>query len=161
MSDRTKLILAITLGSVGLALGVLATMVAFNARNEVQANQEVTTVVEEKFAEAQKRQDELEASQVSDAEKLVGSLSRSQRIQLREVNRNASGISTNAAAISSLQKRQNKQAQEISSLESGDQQLSSQLADLQKQVQRNFNQLSDRIDGLMRQVNRLQVEVFP
>jgi len=149
MSDRTKLILAITLGSVGLALGILGTIVAFNAKNEVKSNQEITSVVEAKFAEAQKRQDALEASQVSGAQKLVNSLSLAEKNLIRKIN-------TNAGAIDSNRKRLNSQDRQIKALQATDQQLSSQITNLQKQAQKNFNELSDRIDQLVQRINRLQ-----
>jgi len=149
MSDRTKLILAITLGSVGLALGTLGTIVAFNAKNEVKSNQEITSVVEAKFAEAQKRQDALEASQVSGAQKLVNSLSLAEKNLIRKIN-------TNAGAIDSNRKRLNSQDRQIKALQATDQQLSSQITNLQKQAQKNFNELSDRIDQLVQRINRLQ-----
>lgn len=149
MSDRTKLILAITLGSVGLALGTLGTIVAFNAKNEVKSNQEVASVVEAKFAEAQKRQDALEASQVSGAEKLVNSLSSAEKNLIRKIN-------TNASSIDSNRKRLNSQDRQIKALQATDQQLSSQITDLQKQAQRNFNELSDRINKLTKRIDRVQ-----
>lgn len=152
MSDRTKLILAITLGSVGLALGTLGTIVAFNAKNEVKSNQEVTSVVEAKFAEAQKRQDALEASQVSGAEKLVNSLSSAEKNLIRKIN-------TNASSIDSNRKRLNSQDRQIKALQATDQQLSSQITDLQKQAQRNFNELSDRINKLTKRIDRVQFGV--
>ena len=139
MSDRTKLILAITLGSVGLALGTLGTIVAFNAKNDVKSNKEVTAVVEQKFADAQKRQDDLENQQVSGAEKLVDSLSKKEKSQLGKIN-------SNANSISSLRNRVNNQQKQIDSLKSTDQQQANQISNLQKQVQQNFNSLNNRID---------------
>ena len=67
MSERTKLILAITLGSLGVALGLLATIVAFNAREEVDSDQQVSRQVDERFAEAQAKQDRREKEQASEA----------------------------------------------------------------------------------------------
>jgi Mg2+ and Co2+ transporter CorA len=139
MSDRTKLILAVTLGSVGLALGILGTVVAFNARNAVRSNQEIASVVEAEFAEAQKRQDQLEESQVSGAEKLVDSLSRSEKNQLGK-------IYSNAKATGRLRRRVNNQQGQIDALKSTTRQLSGQVSNLQSQTQKNFNRLNDRID---------------
>jgi chromosome segregation ATPase len=149
MSDRTKLILAITLGAVGLALGTLGTIVAFNTKNDVKSSQEITRVVEEKFAEAQKRQDSLEAKQVSGAERLVRNLSTSERNLLRK-------ISSNSKSIVNLRRRLNSQQQEIGSLKTTDQRLSGQITDLESQVQRNFNELNDRIDRLAQRIDRLR-----
>jgi chromosome segregation ATPase len=149
MSDRTKLILAVTLGAVGLALGTLGTVVAFNAKNDVKSNQEITKVVEDKFAEAQKRQDALEAKQVTGAERLIRNLSTSERSLLRKIN-------SNSRTIVNLRRRLNSQQQEIGSLKTTDQRLSGQITDLQRQVQRNFNELNDRIDRLAQRVDRLR-----
>ena len=139
MSDRTKLILAVTLGSVGLALGILGTVVAFNARNAVRSNQEIASLVRAEFAEAQKRQDQLEESQVSGAEKLVDSLSRSEKNQLGKIN-------SNAKATGRLRRRVNNQQRQIDALKSTTRQLSGQVSNLQSQTQKNFNTLNDRID---------------
>lgn len=151
MSDRTKLILAVTLGSVGLALGVLGTIVAFNTKSEVRSNQEIAQVVEERFADAQKRQDEREASQASEAQKLVDSLSNAEKNLLRKIN-------NNSRSVVALRRRLNNQEQQIQALGTTDQQLATRITNLQRQVQRNFNQLSDRIDQLNQRVNRLQNE---
>ncbi len=139
MSDRSKLILAITLGAVGLALGTLGTIVAFNAKNELKSNEEVTAVVEQRFAEAQKRQDEVEAQQVSGAEKLVDDLSRAEKNQLGKID-------SNASSISSLQKQVSSQQSQIDALKSTNQKQSNQISNLQNQVQQNFNSLNNRID---------------
>jgi chromosome segregation ATPase len=150
MTDRTKLILAITLGSVGLALGILGTIVAFNTKNEVRSDREVSAVVNENFAEAQKRQDELEARQASEAEKLVNSLSASERGLIRRIN-------GNIRAVGAIRKRLNRQERQIKGLESLDQQLSGEIASLQRQVTRNQNEVNDRVDRLNQRVTRLQV----
>jgi len=139
MSDRTKLILAITLGSVGVALGILGTVVAFNAKSEADSNQEVVRLVDERFAEAQKKQDRRDRKQASQAEKLVASLSEDEKSLLRKIDSNADSIST-------LQKRVNSQQEQINSLKSTNQKQSTQISNLQKQVQQNFNSLNDRID---------------
>ena len=149
MSDRTKLILAVTLGCVGVALGALGTIVAFNARSEVKSNEAITAVVEQKFAEAQKRQDGLEASQASEAEKLVASLSNAEKNLLRKIN-------SNSRSARALRKRLNNQEQQIQALQLTDQQLSGQLSDVQRQVRQDFREVNQRIDRLSQRVNRVQ-----
>ena len=139
MSDRTKLILAITLGSVGVALGILGTVVAFDAKNEADSNQEVVRLVDERFAEAQKKQDRRDRKQASQAEKLIAGLSEEEKSLLRKIDSNTDSIST-------LQKRVNSQQEQINSLKSTNQKQSTQISNLQKQVQQNFNSLNDRID---------------
>lgn len=149
MSDRTKLILAITLGSVGLALGILGTVVAFNARSEAKSNQEITAVVEEKFLGAQKRQDKLEASRASEAEKLVANLTAEEKALLRRVN-------GGSRVIRSLRKRVSNQQQQIKQLRFTDRQLSGELGDLEAQLRQDFRELNQRVDRLSQRVNRLQ-----
>ncbi len=139
MSDRTKLILAVTLGSVGVALGVLGTIVAFDAKNEADSNQEVAKLVDERFTKAQARQDRIEKKQASQTERLVASLSEEEKSLLRKIDSNTDSIST-------LQKRVNSQQEQINSLKSTNQKQATQISNLQKQVQQNFNSLSDRID---------------
>lgn len=153
MSDRTKLILAVTLGSVGLALGILGTIVAFNAKNEATSNQELTAVVDQRFADAQKRQDELEASQVSEAERLVNSLSTSESGLIKKINTNASGVSRLTRKFRNIRRQ-------IRGLEAVDNRLSQDLADVQRQVERNLNETEDQINRLNQRVNRLQAGGF-
>ncbi|MEX0620630.1 MAG: hypothetical protein WD181_03530 [Solirubrobacterales bacterium] len=149
MSDRTKLILAVTLGSVGLALGTLGTLVAFNTKNEVKSNQEVTSVVQSEFAKSQKRQDEREASQASEAEKLVASLSRAEKSLLVRIN-------GNVRSVVALRRKLRRQESQFRRLNSADQQLASEVDDLQTQIERNYSVLNDRINELNQRVNRLQ-----
>lgn len=139
MSDRTKLIVAITLGSLGVALGILGTVVAFDARNEADSNQEVASIVDQRFTEAQARQNRLEKKQASQAEKLVASLTEGEKNLVGKINSNADSIST-------LQKRVNRQQEQINSLKSTNASQSNQISNLQKQIQQNFNSLNDRID---------------
>lgn len=45
MSSNTKQVLAITLGALGLALGILGTVVAYNAKKAADDNVSVTSQV--------------------------------------------------------------------------------------------------------------------
>ncbi|MBK8295519.1 MAG: hypothetical protein IPK93_12505 [Solirubrobacterales bacterium] len=71
MSSNTKQILAITLGSLGLVLGIFGTITAYNAKQATENDNSVTTEVQTQFAAAQASQDAKEATQVSRAEKLI------------------------------------------------------------------------------------------
>jgi chromosome segregation ATPase len=139
MSDRTKLIIAITLGSLGVALGALGTVVAFNAKSEADSSQQVAGLVDERFAEAQTRQDRLEEKQASQAEKLVANLTDGEKNLVGKIDSNGDSIAT-------LRKRVNSQQEQINALKSTNRKQSNQISNLQKQVQQNFNSLSDRID---------------
>ncbi len=92
MSDSTKQVLAITLGTLGLVIGVVATIVAYNAKNAANSNEEVTRLVDQRFAEAQARQDKLEKQQASDAEQLVASLNRGEKSLIGKIDANQKSI---------------------------------------------------------------------
>ncbi len=146
MSDNTKQILAITLGSLGLVIGVFATIVAYNAKNASSSNAEVTKLVEQRFTEAQAKQDELEKNQVSQAEKLVQSLDQGEKSLVNKINSNAKQITT-------LQNQVDRQQNQINSLQSDNKQQANQISSLQNQVQSNFNKLNSRIDKTNQRIN--------
>jgi len=139
MSDSTKQILAITLGTLGLVIGVVAAIVAFNARDAANSNQEVTKLVDQRFTEAQTRQDALEKKQASDAEKLVAGLNRGERNLIGKIN-------GNSRSISRLRQQNNNLKSQVNSLNQKNDSLSTQVTNLQDQAQKNFNSLSGRID---------------
>ena len=89
MTDRTKLIIAITAGLVGLVLAIFATIVAVNARNtagtDASVQAEVTSQVEARLDTALKEQAVKEQGQVSRAERFIRSLSKDERRALRLV----------------------------------------------------------------------------
>jgi predicted nucleic acid-binding Zn-ribbon protein len=148
MSDNTKQILAITLGTLGLVIGVLAAVVAYNARDAANSDTEVTKLVNERFAEAQVRQDRLEQKQASDAEKLVASLNKGERNAVQRINANRKSLARLRNSTSALQSQ-------VNSLENENRDLVNQLNNLQTQVQRNFNTLNSRIDKTNQRINNL------
>lgn len=149
MSSNTKQVLAITLGSLGLVIGVFAVITAYNAKNAVDDESAVTTQVKEEFAAAQTRQDALEASQASKAEKLIAGLSSSERNLI-------SKISGNSKSIKQLRRKTRSLQQEINSLSSRDKELSSEVTQLSNRQQDDFNKLNGRINSTNKEVNQLQ-----
>jgi chromosome segregation ATPase len=146
MSDSTKQILAITLGALGLAIGIVATVVAYDAKNAADSNEEVTRLVDQRFAAAQARQTALEKKQASQAEKLVAGLTRGEKNLVRKIN-------SNAAAISSLQQQNRRLTSRVNSLAGDLQSLSTEVDDLKAQVQKNFNTLNTRIDKVNQRID--------
>lgn len=145
MSDATKQILAITLGALGLAIGIVATVVAYDAKNAANSNEEVTRLVDQRFAAAQARQSALEKKQASQAEKLVAGLTAGEKNLVRKIN-------SNAASITALQQQNRKLASRINGLEGDYQSLSTEVSDLKSQVQKNFNTLNTRIDKVNQRI---------
>jgi chromosome segregation ATPase len=147
MSDSTKQILAITLGALGLAIGIVATIVAYDARNAANSNEEVTRLVDKRFAAAQARQSALEKKQASQAEKLVAGLTAGEKNLVRKIN-------SNAASIRTLQQQNRKLTSRVNGLASDYQSLSTEVSDLRAQVQKNFNSLNTRIDKVNQRIDR-------
>jgi polyhydroxyalkanoate synthesis regulator phasin len=139
MSDSTKQILAITLGSLGLVIGIVATVVAYNAKDAAHSNEQVTRLVDQRFTEAQTRQDELEKRQASDAEKLVASLDKGERNLIGRLRANRKALARLAGRVSNLQSQ-------VNSLQNENRDIVNRVDNLQVQVRRNFNTLNTRID---------------
>jgi chromosome segregation ATPase len=145
MSPNTKQILAITLGSVGLVLGAAGMITAYNAKNAVNDQKNVTALVEQRFAEAQAKQDKSEKKQVSQAEKLINGLSSSEKNLVKKIN-------NNSQAIKSLRNQ-------VNSLSIREQELDNEVNKLSKQQVSDYNELNARIDSTNKQVKKLQNNV--
>ncbi len=152
MSSNTKQVLAITLGALGLALGILATVVAYNAKDAADNNASVTSQVQTEFAAAQAQQDAKEQAQVSGAERFVNKLSKGEKATLKYVNQNAAVIKKNKKAIKSLKKQ-------INSLESRDAELAAELTATEEDQRKDYNKLNKRINNTNAAVNQLQRSV--
>lgn len=163
MSDRTKLILAITLGSLGLVIGIVATITAFNAKNEAQKDASVSTMVDQRFAEAQANQDALEKKQASDAEQFVARLTgkekslvtklNKQSNQIRKLRQQTRNLSND---VDTLTSRQKEQGDEISKLESkqksDDDSLNKRINNLNQEIKktnRRINRTNSELDALL------------
>lgn len=152
MSSNTKQVLAITLGALGLALGILATVVAYNAKDAADSNASVTSQVQTEFAAAQAKQDAKEQAQVSGAERFVNKLSKSEKSTLKYVNQNAALVKKNTKAIKSLKKQ-------INALESRDTELAAELSATEEDQRKDYNKLNKRIDNTNAALNQLQRSV--
>lgn len=146
MSDNTKQILAITLGTLGLVIGVVATIVAFNARDAANSNEEVTRLVDQRFSQAQARQDALEKKQASDAERLVANLDRGERNLIGKINSNSRSISRIRLKNNNLRSQIRSLSRSYGNLSTRVSSLSTRVTNLQDQAQGDFNTLNTRID---------------
>jgi len=139
MSSNTKQVLAITLGSLGLVIGIFSMITAFNAKNAVDEESSVTEQVKTEFAAAQTRQDALEATQASKAEQLVASLSNSEKSLVKRLN-------GNQKAIKKLKRRTRNLKKQVNSLNSRVKELDSEVSQLGSKQQDDFQKLSNRIN---------------
>lgn len=139
MSSNTKQVLAITLGSLGVVIGAFGMITAYNAKNAVDEESQVTTKVQEEFAAAQSRQDALESSQASKAEQLVAGLSNTEKGLAEKLN-------SNSRSIKQLRKSNRNLRQQVNSL-------SSQLTSLDKRQRNDSNELNDRVDRTNQRVS--------
>ena len=132
MSSNTKQVLAITLGALGLALGILGTVVAYNAKKAADDNVSVTSQVQTEFAAAQAQQDAKEQAQVSGAD--------------------AALIKKNQKTVRSLKKQ-------ADSLQSRDAELAAELTATEEDQRKDYNKLNRRINNTNAEVNQLQRSV--
>ncbi len=93
MSSNSKQVLAITLGSIGLVIGIVAAITAYNAKQTSDDNGNVAARVDQQFAEAQAKQDARDKRQVSDAEKFVARLDSGEKSLIKKINRQSGQIS--------------------------------------------------------------------
>jgi predicted RNase H-like nuclease (RuvC/YqgF family) len=118
MSSNSKQVLAITLGSIGLVIGIVAAITAYNAKQSSEDNGNVAARVDQQFAEAQAKQDARDKRQVSDAEKFVARLDSGEKSLIEKINRQSGQISNLQGQVRNLNNKVNSQAKQISKLES-------------------------------------------
>lgn len=146
MTDRTKLIIAVTAGLIGLALAIFATIVAVNARdkaeNDASVQAEITQEVEARLDEALREQAAKEGRQLSQAERFIRTLSRDERNAVREfarIKRSISALKVEVAAVEA------DQADEFSRVNRRISQTNADVASLNQRVRRIQNELN--LDG--------------
>ena len=153
MTGKTKTTLAIIFGVVGILLGILGTITAFNAKNAVDDDKsqtsEVAALVEQKFNEAQAKQDQAEANQRSEAEKLVAQLTQGKMNLLQKIN-------TNHRQLKKVRRQVKNLSGQVSSLQSRDRELQNEIDQIENDQQADYNQLNGRINNLNRNVQQLQ-----
>ena len=152
MTDRTKLILAITLGSLGLVIGIVAAITAFNAKSEADSDRDVISTVDRRFAEAQAKQDKLEKKQASDAETLVDSLTGKEQSLVKRLNKQSK-------QINELQQTTRSNANSVDTLSSREREQSNEISRVENQQQSDVNSLNKKINDLTQRVNRLSKKV--
>ncbi|MCB0828308.1 MAG: hypothetical protein KDB62_05810 [Solirubrobacterales bacterium] len=152
MTDRTKLILAITLGSLGLVIGIVAAITAFNAKSEADSDRDVISTVDRRFAEAQAKQDKLEKKQASDAETLVDSLTGKEQSLVKRLNKQSK-------QINELQQTTRSNANSVDTLSSREREQSNEISKVENQQQSDVNSLNKKINDLTQRVNRLSKKV--
>ena len=152
MTDRTKLILAITLGSLGLVIGIVAAITAFNAKSEADSDRDVISAVDRRFAEAQAKQDKLEKKQASDAETLVDSLTGKEQSLVKRLNKQSKQINV-------LQQTTRSNANSVDTLSSREREQSNEISRVENQQQSDVNSLKKKINDLTQRVNRLSKKV--
>ena len=156
MTGNTKVTLAIVFSVVGILLGVLGTITAYNAKDAVSSDTEQTAqvqaLVDQRFSEAQSRQDSIEASQKSEAEKFVAQLPKGEKNLLKKINGNHQSINR--------LKRQNRNLrQQVNTLKSRDTGLSNEITQVENDQASDFQQLNQRINKTNNQVQQLQRQV--
>lgn len=163
MSSNTKQVLAITLGSVGLVIGIFAMVTAYNAKQAADDDSSISARVNEQFATAQARQDAREDAQASKAEKLIDGLSKNEKKLVGKINGNMKGVKRLKNQNRKQNRKINRLGKKTNTLSSRDKGLNSEISSLEGTVQSNFNTLSRRIkrlngevDDLRRSLRRLQ-----
>jgi nitrogen fixation protein FixH len=138
MSDRTKIILAMVFGVLGLAVGIFATVVAVNARDAANSGEAVTEQVRAEFTASQAAQDAKEQASLSKAEKFVNSLSKEEGRLVRKLRRTD---------------------RRVRSLETGVTAIEADQADEFDRVNRRISRTNQQVANLKRQVSNLRQEV--
>lgn len=142
MTDRTKLIIAVTAGLIGLALAIFATIVAVNARDKAESDASVQQQVSQQVDEALRTQARKEARRISRTERFVQSLSGSERKAVREISRLRRSVRALKVEVASIEA---DQADEFSRANGRISNLSTQVSSLTRRVKRLENELN--LDG--------------
>lgn len=161
MSSRTLQILAVVLGVVGILLGALGTITAYNAKKSVRSDSELTSAVQSAFASEQAKQDALEKKQASDAERFVSQLNKGEKSLIRKIHANTGLINARGKEIRSLRRKVRQTSQEVAALTSRDRGLANELASVESSLNTRINRLNRRIDKQQNQISRLRGFVSP
>ena len=138
MTDRTKLIIAVTAGLIGLAVAIFATIVAVNAREKADSDAAVQQQVSDQVNQSLREQARKEASRVSRAERFVQSLSQSERAAVREISRLRRSVRSLKSEVAAIEADQ---------------------ADEFSRVNGRIDSTNNRVSSLSRRVTRLENEL--
>lgn len=160
MSGNTKTTLAIVFGVVGILLGALGTITAYNAKSAVDSDAqmaaEVESLVDERFKEAQARQDQMEADQHSQAEKFVNQLTKGEKNLLAKINGNHQQSNRLERKTRRLNRQVRKLRNQLNTLNNRDRELTNEVAQVEAEQASEFDQLNKRINKTNRQIQRMQ-----
>jgi predicted RNase H-like nuclease (RuvC/YqgF family) len=159
MSSNTKQVLAITLGSLGLVIGIFAMVTAYNAKQAADDDSAISAQVNEQFAAAQTRQDAREDAQASKAEQLIDGLSKGEKGLVKKINSNAKMTRQNKKTNKNQNKKIKNLQKKTNTLTNRDKELESEVASLENTVQGNFNTLTRRVNHLNGEINDLQQSI--
>lgn len=152
MSPRSLQILAIVLGATGILLGALGAVTAYNAKQSVLSDSELSADIKRSFEAEQKKQDALEKQQASDAEKFVAELSAGEKSLVKRIQANSRAIR--------VQRRQIRQIRlQNAALTSRDRELSGELAAAESDLGKRISRLNTRVDRTNRRVNKQQNQI--
>lgn len=152
MSANTKQILAITLGSLGLVLGIVGTITAYNAKKATQDDVQVTSLVQDEFAKAQAAQDVKDQQTRTQAQEFVDTLGGKEKKLLRSINANGASISKNQKTIKKLQKQ-------VASLRKDQAATDSEISSLSSQQRSDYRNLNNKISQTNASLNQLKKNV--
>lgn len=156
MTDRTKLIIAVTSGLIGLAIAVFATIVAINARDtaegESEVQQLVTREVERRLDAEQRQRAREQDRRISAAEKFINSLDKGERRVLRNFVRQR-------RSIEKLNSEYARQRRSIGKLKSDLTTISSDQSDEFSLLSRRISNTQEDVSALENQVRRIRNEL--
>lgn len=152
MSPRTLQILAIMFGVIGLLLGGLGAITAYNAKQSVRTDGELNADVRRAFQAEQTKQDELEKRQASDAEKFVAELSAGKKALVKR-------IQLNSASIRKLRRQSRNLAGQTRTLANRDRGLAGELASTESDLGSRIDNLNGRVNRMSRRLNNQQKQI--
>jgi len=142
VTDRTKLIIAVTAGLIGLVLAIFATIVAVNARDTAESDASVQQQVSQQVSEALREQARKEERQISKAEQFIQSLSGSEKKAVRAIARLRRSVRALKVEVAGIEA---DQADEFSRVNGRVTKTNATVSSLSQRVRRLENELN--LDG--------------
>jgi predicted RNase H-like nuclease (RuvC/YqgF family) len=140
VSDKTKQILAMALGGVGLAVAILATVIALNARETANSDQASSAEIQQQVTEELQRRAAAEKKELNQVERFVKELSEEEKGAVK--------------SLGSLKRRVNQLSGEVKAVESDQKSEYSSL-------DRRIDETNQRIATLRKKLDRLEANSRP
>jgi len=140
VSDKTKQILAMALGGVGLAVAILATVIALNARETANSDQASSAEIQQQVTEELQRRAAAEKKELNQVERFVKQLSEEEKGAVK--------------SLGSLKRRVNQLSGEVKAVESDQKSEYSSL-------DRRIDETNQRIATLRKKLDRLEANSRP